>query len=122
MKMKMNKYAGTAFIKVDGFGGPKCKTIENVEEGNYGMPVITFSDGKRLSLNKTNTNTLIELFGDDSDDWVGQRIELYVGPLRYQGTETDGIKVRRPGSDEKPEAAVASASAARDDMDDEIPF
>ena len=71
--MDMRKYAGTAFIKLaDLAKGPKCKVIESIAEGQYGRPVITFSDGRKLSLNVTNTNILLELFGQDSDDWIGK--------------------------------------------------
>jgi len=56
--MLMTKYAGSAFIKVANLAkGPQHKTIEGIDEGQYGRPVITFADGKRLSVNVTNTNT-----------------------------------------------------------------
>ena len=115
--MDMTKYAGTAFIKLaDLAKGPKCKAIESIAEGQYGRPVITFSDGRKLSLNVTNTNILLELFGQDSHDWIGKLIELYVGPLRSQdGGETDGVKVRLP-------IPPAKSKSAGDDMDDEDPF
>jgi hypothetical protein len=113
--MLMTKYAGSAFVKVANLAnGPQGKTVESVDEGQYGRPVITFTDGKRLSVNVTNVNTLIELFGEDSTDWVGKRVELYVGPLRNQdGGESDGVKVRLP---------TPSAKSLKDDLDDTIPF
>ena len=59
---------------------------------------------------------LLELFGQDSDDWIGKLIELYVGPLKSQdGGETDGVKVRLP-------IPPAKSRSAGDDIDDEIPF
>lgn len=115
--MDMSKYAGTAFLKLaDVAKGPKCKLIESIAEGQYGRPVITFSDGRKLSLNVTNTNILLELFGQDSDDWIDKLIELYAGPLKSQdGGETEGVKVRLP-------TPPAKSRPAGDEMDDTIPF
>jgi len=116
-QMDMSKYTGTAFIKVATLTkGTKCKKIESIAVGQYDRPVITFSDGQKLSLNVTNVNTMVELFGQDSDDWIGKLIELYVGPLRSQdGGEIDGVKVRSLS----PPARSQSAGA---DIDDKIPF
>jgi hypothetical protein len=115
--MDMSKYAGTAFIKIaDLAKGPKCKAIESIAEGQYGRPVITFSDGRKLSLNVTNNTSLLELFGQDSDDWIGNMIELYVGPLKSQdGGEIDGVRVRLP-------SPPAKSQSAGGDIDDKIPF
>jgi hypothetical protein len=50
---------------------------------------------KGLPLNVTNFRTLIELFGtDESDDWLGRRIELYTTGVEYQGRHTLGIRIR----------------------------
>ena len=43
------------------------------------QPVLHFYDtGKQLGLNKTNVNTMIHLYGVDSDGWMEQPITIYV--------------------------------------------
>lgn len=39
--------------------------------------VLTFRNASRkLALNQTQANTLVELFGEDVDSWIGQPVEL----------------------------------------------
>ena len=59
--MKMTMYASASFIGLDAVkGGPFRDTIAVVELGGFGKPVIEFANGRKFSLNKTNTSTLIE--------------------------------------------------------------
>jgi hypothetical protein len=61
---------------------------------------VTFEDGTRVSLNGTNVSTLLDAFGSiEHEDWIGQRIELYAGTLRYNGNDNPagwcGRSIRR---------------------------
>lgn len=40
-------------------------------------PVITFEDGWRLLPNITQRRALIELFGPDTEDWIGQPLVVF---------------------------------------------
>ena len=112
--MDMSRYASRKFIKPEDLAsGPQRKTITVVEEGKYEKPVLTFEDGTRLSLNATNCSTLIAAFGNDDQDWIGQKIELYGDTLRYNGADNPALLVR---------ALNSSSLPPRDTMDDEIPF
>ena len=64
---------------------PKQLTIEDVEEGSFDKPVLRFSDNTLLSLNATNTKTLIRVYGQESDRWANKIVELYIGSTQYQG-------------------------------------
>jgi hypothetical protein len=46
--------------------------------------VLTFTNGLKFSLNATNTTEMIKAFGSETDDWVGESIELYEGEALYQ--------------------------------------
>jgi hypothetical protein len=106
----LSKYAGSKFIKVDDLAkGPQRKTLEAIELGKFDRPVAVFSDQKRMSLNATNVNTLINIFGStESDDLLGQEVELFVGEVKLKDGLTKSVLLRLP--EEKPE------------FDDEIPF
>jgi hypothetical protein len=102
--MDMGRFASQGFIKPDMLTeGPETSTISVIEEGKFGKAVLIFTDGRRLSLNKTNTTTLIKEFGTaDSTAWVNRQVELYVGPLAYNGTTSDAVLVRVPKVPSKP--------------------
>lgn len=60
--------------------------------------VVYFDEHERgLVLNKTNTVRLIGAFGDDSDNWIGKVIKLYI-----EETEMGpGLRVETPMEDEE---------------------
>ena len=69
---------------------------------------------KKLSINVTNTNTLISMFGSKDIDkiWVGKSITLYVDHNVKYGTKiVSGIRIRLV--DPKQDAVTAFWSAAR---------
>ncbi len=72
-------------LKADDMG-PQFRatvTIDRIELEAFDdqhKPVMYFSGkDKGLVLNKTNVQTLVDLFGTaESDDWIGQRIDLHL--------------------------------------------
>src|SRR4051812_49192379 len=93
--MDMSKYASSSFIKFDDLAeGPEEKVIAEIGEGKYEKPVVTFTGGTKLSLNGTNVRTLITAFGPNDEDWIGQRIELFAGTVKFNGKDTDSVLVR----------------------------
>jgi len=117
--MNVSEYSGSAFVKISGLAdGPERKTIAKVEIGRYGRPVLTFTDGSRLSVNVTNNKLLVRAFGDDDEAWVGQKIELYAGKTKYEAGETDSVLVR-PFS---PPAATRKPQSGSDDSMSRNPF
>jgi hypothetical protein len=100
----------------------------------------------KLVLNVTNWESIEYITGSsNSDDWPGQKIELYVEKTRMGAKQVDGVRVRAPNggrsafagkaasppalSANKPPALAAAApspsSPPADEgaaMDDEIPF
>jgi hypothetical protein len=49
---------------------------------------------KRLIVNKTNAESLIEALGDDTDCWVGAEVTLYVTKEMYSGKKVDAIRIK----------------------------
>jgi hypothetical protein len=129
--MDMKKYASKRFYKLDDVqDGPRRETIEDVSEGGYGKPVLTFKSGSRLSLNGTNVGILMEAFSEESDKWLGREIELYRGETKYMGDPRETVLIRtislplKPRERSKP-VLVPEPDAKEppaDEMDDQIPF
>lgn len=95
--------------------------ISNTEQ----KPVIYFKGQKKgMVCNKTNWNRIAYIHkSDDSDDWPGKAITLYVELVDMQGQMKPAIRVKAPikRGDAKPQP-----SAPRPDDEghagDEIPF
>ena len=95
---------------------------------------------KGLVLNKTNARVIGEAYGEDTDNWFGQKISLYVVDTEYQGKPAKGIRVRIPSGDSKtsiaaqrpleppPKGATAKfgenprGGEYAGELDDDIPF
>lgn len=84
-----------------------------------------FPKDKPLILNKTNSNNIALIYGDDTDDWTGKELVLYPTMVDFQGRSVAAIRVRGP----KPKNAAAARGngvpprpTIRTDMNDEIPF
>lgn len=92
-------YSSKKFLRADDLGGkPKTFTIAGVE-------VSTLPDGKdqlvlsfrevaqKFGLNKTNAVLIGELYGLESDDWIGKQVRLRPTQVEYQGRVVDTIRV-----------------------------
>ncbi len=85
-------------------GGELEVTIAGIESaelptdggGNQTKFVLRFRDHDRgLILNRTNADTLDELFeSDTAEDWVGKTIRLHIVPVKFQGKRHDGIRIK----------------------------
>jgi hypothetical protein len=92
-------------------------------------------EDKGLVLNKTNSNTIAGLYGDETDDWKGKKIILYATEVQFQDRMVDAIRVRskppkksppkasRVVADYVPEEEEDKEEEDKDDEDeDDIPF
>lgn len=77
---------------------------------------------KPMVLNATNINALGDACGsDDSDDWIGKKVIVYVDPnVSYSGKRVGGIRIKamkKPTPQRKP-----VSSEPVEDMDSDVPF
>jgi hypothetical protein len=92
--------------------GAELGEVEDKVSGGKSPQVVLVFQGKestkKWGLNKTNWQTLVQMYGAESDNWVGKKIKIYVDPnVEYpKGTKIGGIRIQY-------EAAA---------IDDEIPF
>ena len=58
-------------------------------------PVVYFK-GKTsgLGLNKTNANTIADLYGPETDNWIGRAITLFPTHTDFNGRQVECIRVR----------------------------
>jgi hypothetical protein len=88
---------------------------------------LTHSVGRRSEkgfvCNATNYDVIADAYGDETDDWTGQPIELFPTKVAFKGQLTDAIRVRipqaKPASKPAPTPKPAPAPV---ELDDEIQF
>lgn len=109
---------------VEESGGEMQLTIKSVARKEYEEDdgtktvkgVLSFQElEKKLTLNVTNANTLIAMFGKDNIDkaWVGKTVILYVDPNVKYGTKiVKGLRIRL--IDPKQDAVTAFWKKARE--------
>src|SRR5678810_462233 len=75
-------------------------TMDRVEMADIGddhKPVLFFhGKTKGLVLNKTNSNTIASVYGDDTDYWRGQPLALFPCMVDFQGRQVQAIRVKVP--------------------------
>lgn len=77
----------------------KLEELRSQDGTTAKKPVLFFTRGKKgMVLNKTNAKEIAALFGNDTDGWVGKKIELFATKITAFGKEMDAIRVsnRRP--------------------------
>ena len=67
--------------------------VENYDDGSK-MTINFQGAQKGMVLNATNRSTLVWLFGDEADAWIGKEIELFTEPVTFKGKVSAGLKVR----------------------------
>lgn len=144
--MNINEAFPSKYLKASDLqGGSPTVTIDRVEMETLGddRKMVVYFQGKQKGLvtNKTNANNIAALYGDDTDDWAGQKIMLVEAMVDFQGKSVPAIRIRGPKKQAQAQqsARPSSADMGRDDdqgapprrmtggisdqaMDDEIPF
>ena len=66
-----------------------------------------------LVINRTNVKALIDLYGNDTADWIGQQFNLYVSETSFQGDMVRCLRVRAPKADKNVEDKPAAKQARK---------
>lgn len=124
--MKISALFPSKYVKAADLNGKTVTlTIAKlvVEEMGHGSekqskPVLYFEKAtKGLVLNRTNAMTIVGLYGDETDDWVGKRISIYPTRIRAFGAMQDTIRVREE-IPAQPQAVPVEDVAEIDDVED----
>lgn len=126
------------FLKAEDIAKPTTATIESVEmvtkdyndgKGPKSQLVVHFvGKEKVLGLNFTNANKIAELTGsDDSDDWVGTTIKLFVEKVKVGTEMKPSIRIwpelpEQVTPEPTPEPTHTGKLVNYDDDPDDVPF
>lgn len=92
-----SKYLKAAEIKEDTVLTMTGYQMETLGQGDDAeeKPVIYFEETEKgLACNKTNWETIIGIYGDETDDWIGKPITLFSTEVAYGGKMQMGIRIR----------------------------
>ena len=77
------------------------ETVESWQKGSKPKEcLIMHFEGKDrgIVINKTNFKRLADLFGWDTDDWVGQEVTIETAKVKAFGRIIDSIEIRKPNA------------------------
>lgn len=124
--MRISKaFPSTYLASHDLDGRDVTMTISEVKEEEVGRkreekPVIYFEENEKgVVLNKTNAKVLSDLYGDDTDEWVGECITLFEKEVEFAGDMVTAIRMKAPGR--KGATNEKAREPREDDEDDEQP-
>lgn len=136
MKIDDIYQSNSNFLKAEDLRGKNpVLTIASADvvEKDYGdgngpkkQVVLAFNGtDKVLGLNRTNANRLAELIGsDDSDDWVGATIRLFVEQVAFQNKTVPAVRIfpELPEQGVKPVGNSEPPVSTGTPDDSDIPF
>jgi hypothetical protein len=116
--MKVSTKAVSPYLAQEDIADPIIVTMNNVTINTAlrNQEVLHFSDEvKPLPLNLTNKRAIVAAYGDETNAWRGQRIELYINPdvTNSKGEVTGGIRLRIPAAPPAPKPTSTAEAAAR---------
>lgn len=77
--------------------------------------VLAFNEvDKVMPLNLTNSRAIADIYGGDTDNWVGKEIMLFTMHVDYQGKMVQAIRVRAPQKASTPQRRAPQADPARE--------
>src|SRR6266567_1300848 len=70
------------------------ETLKNASGESQQKTVLYFvNEKKRLPLNMTNWDSVADICGDDTEEWPGQKIELFPSTTQMSGKTVSCIRI-----------------------------
>jgi arabinogalactan endo-1,4-beta-galactosidase len=123
----MSEEFPSKYLKASDLQGREVKVVmsncEREKIGDDTKPVLYFKGKEKgIVLNKTNAGTIVDAYGDDTQDWYDQELILFSVMVDFQGKVGPAIRVRVPTARDKKKADPISSGPAVELVDDEVPF
>lgn len=66
-----------------------------------------------LVINRTNVKALIDLYGNDTSDWIGEQFNLYVSETSFNGDTVRCLRVRAVKAEKPAEDKASTTKSTR---------
>lgn len=102
----------------------KANVAKKDDEPEYKWLVRFDEFPKPMVLNSTNIKRLAKACSsDDTDDWIGKQVILYVDPdVEFAGNVVGGLRIRASQPKAKSVPPANKTGGKFDDMNDDVPF
>jgi hypothetical protein len=99
----INSFFPSSFLRAADLPQPRVLTMTDVTSETFddgtSKPCVGFQETQqRLGLNKTNANSIQQLYGSATESWSGKQIECYQDMTHFQGRSMQCVRVRAPGA------------------------
>lgn len=75
----------------------KSADVKSFDNGAERKLVLAFQEwDKQLPLNITNARAIADLYGHNSNDWIGKQIMLFSMPVKFQDRMVNAVRIRAP--------------------------
>ena len=123
---KIGEMIESKYLKQSDVEDEREFTIRKIGKGNVAREdepedikwMVAFEETKKpMVLNSTNIQLMAKACGsEDTDDWVGKKVTIYVDPnVSFGGKLVGGLRVKVAKPSKKPAGKL-------EDMEDDIPF
>lgn len=126
--MKMSAVFPSKYVRAADLNGKtvtltiqKCVMEEmmNHSKEKERKPVLYFRNAtKGLVLNRTNGMIIANLYGDETDEWVGRKISIYPTKVKAFGELQDAIRVKEEVPAQPKPVAQATMVTEASEIDD----
>lgn len=113
--MNINDQFPSKFLKAADLNGSQIVVtikdciVESIGEDR--RPVLYFAGKEKgVVLNKTNATNISDVYGPDTDEWVGKKVVLYTAYVDFQGRSVESIRIRKPKESEAKAPAKTAES------------
>lgn len=126
--MDINQAFPSKYLKASDLKGNECTvTMERVEMAEFDdgepKPAIHFKGtNKAFVLNKTNANTIVDIYGPNTENWAGKPITLFPTYTDFQGRQVACVRVKPAQRHQPAPAPPAAEPAWANTPDSDIPF
>jgi hypothetical protein len=123
--MNINDAFPSKYLKSDDLQGQRIPvtvmavTMEDIGDKEFKLVMRFMGKDKGMIVNKTNSMIMAGMWGNETDRWQGQKLELVAIPVMFQGKQVMGLSVlpKLMAGQAAPEPAspiVAAQMEARD--------
>lgn len=116
------------FLRKEDFDEDRVMTIKGIkledmpgDSGDQKWVLYFREEAKGMALNVTTIRVLEQAYGDDTDQWVGNKVMVYVDPnVSFGGKVVGGLRLRTP----KKSSVKAPPPPPADlgEFDQDVPF
>lgn len=105
--MDIGSAFATKYLKASDLQGRdvtvKMGRVEQEKIGDDHKLILYFQGKEKgMVLNKTNANSIADVYGGETNDWYGQSIILFEQMVDFQGKRVPGLRVRAPRREAPP--------------------